>query len=90
MALPKEILTAAKPHIGTDLLRKAVVAIRQEIVAMGGEVRFHTAAEDIITDNGKLFGIIANGEEIPCNCLILAPGNAARPLSPAVWSGGLQ
>ena len=86
---PKEILTAAKPHIGTDLLRKAVVAIRQEIVAMGGEVRFHTAAEDIITDNGKLFGIIANGEEIPCNCLILAPGNAARPLFTCCMERGI-
>lgn len=77
---PKEILTAAKPHIGTDLLRKVVVAIRQEIVSLGGEVRFHTAAEDIIAKDGKITGVIAQGEEIPCDCLILAPGNAARPL----------
>ena len=77
---PKEILTAAKPHIGTDLLRKVVVAIRQEIVSLGGEVRFHAAAEDIIAKDGKITGVIAQGEEIPCDCLILAPGNAARPL----------
>lgn len=77
---PKEILTAAKPHIGTDLLRKVVVAIRQEIVSLGGEVRFHAAAEDIIAKDGKITGVIAQGEEISCDCLILAPGNAARPL----------
>lgn len=77
---PKEILTAAKPHIGTDLLRKVVVAIRQEITALGGEVRFHAAAEDIITKDGKITAVITQGEEIPCDCLILAPGNAARPL----------
>ena len=86
---PKEILTAAKPHIGTDLLRKVVVAIRQEIVSLGGEVRFHAAAEDIIAKDGKITGVIAQGEEIPCDCLILAPGNAARPLFTCCMERGI-
>ena len=77
---PEEILTAAKPHIGTDLLRKVVVAIRQEILKWGGEVLFHTAAEDITVQNGKVFSVIAAEKEIPCDCLIIAPGNAARML----------
>lgn len=77
---PKEILTAAKPHIGTDLLRKVVVAIRQEIIALGGEVRFHTALEDFTVCSGTVTGVMANGEEIACESVILAPGNAARPL----------
>lgn len=77
---PREILTAAKPHIGTDLLRKVVVAIRQEIIAQGGEVRFYTEAEDIEVIGKKVSAVFAGGERIACDCLVAAPGNAARTL----------
>lgn len=77
---PKEILTAAKPHIGTDILRKVVVVIREEIIRQGGEVRFHTLVEDVNLKNGRVVSVTANGEELPCDCLLMAPGNAARGL----------
>lgn len=77
---PKEILTAAKPHIGTDILRKVVVVIREEIIRQGGEVRFHTLVEDVNLKNGRVISVTANGEELPCDCLLMAPGNAARGL----------
>lgn len=35
-----DILYSYKPHIGTDVLRGAVAHIRDEIIALGGEVRF--------------------------------------------------
>ena len=37
---PPEILVSAKPHIGTDNLRRVVPALRARILAAGGEVRF--------------------------------------------------
>ena len=37
---PKEILYKQKPHIGTDILRVVVKNIREEIIRLGGEVRF--------------------------------------------------
>lgn len=37
---PKEIRLLAKPHIGTDILVKVVRSIREDIVRMGGDVRF--------------------------------------------------
>ena len=77
---PKEILADAKPHIGTDRLRTLIVAIRKEIISLGGEVRFHSPAEDLIVKDGKIAAVVTRGEKIPCDCLILAPGNAARPL----------
>ena len=77
---PKEILTDAKPHIGTDRLRTLIVAIRKEIISLGGEVRFHSPAEDLIVKDEKIAAVVTRGEKIPCDCLILAPGNAARPL----------
>lgn len=36
------ILRKAKPHIGTDYLRRVVKSIREEIIRLGGEVRFNT------------------------------------------------
>lgn len=39
---PESILYDAKPHIGTDILAKVVKNIREAIISMGGEVRFHT------------------------------------------------
>lgn len=35
-----DILYSYKPHVGTDVLRKTVAHIRDEIIARGGEVRF--------------------------------------------------
>ena len=37
---PEEITVMAKPHIGTDRLIETVRNMRQEIAALGGEVRF--------------------------------------------------
>ncbi len=74
----EKILTDAKPHIGTDVLKTIVKNLRQEVIAFGGEVRFDTCLEDLLTEEGKLKGIVANGEIIPCDRLILATGHSAR------------
>ena len=37
---PEEILGKAKPHIGTDKLQNVVKAIREEILSLGGEIRW--------------------------------------------------
>lgn len=37
---PEEILYKQKPHIGTDILKGVVKNIREEIIRLGGEVRF--------------------------------------------------
>ncbi|MBQ1235272.1 MAG: hypothetical protein IIX77_06590 [Oscillospiraceae bacterium] len=75
---PKDILYRAKPHIGTDKLRGVVKSIREEIIALGGDVRFHTCLEDILMQNGRVTGVRANGEAIPTNCVVLAIGHSAR------------
>lgn len=43
---PEEILYDSKPHIGTDILCRIVENMRESILAFGGEVRFHSLAED--------------------------------------------
>ncbi len=67
------------PHIGTDVFREIDVHIRNEIISLGGEVRFDTRLDDFIEENGAIKAILTNhGEEIPCEVLILAPGHSAR------------
>jgi uncharacterized protein len=75
---PDEILYIGKPHIGTDILKQVVKNIRETIIKLGGEVRFNSKLEDIIIKDKKLKSIIVNGEEIPCESLILAPGHSSR------------
>lgn len=75
---PKEILTKAKPHIGTDKLKEVVKKIREEIISLGGEVCFLSKVEDIKVKNGKAVSIVVNGGEIPAEDIILAVGHSAR------------
>ena len=76
---PSDILYLNKPHIGTDKLRDVVVNIRNDIVQMGGEVRFGTKLTDLIIENGALKQIEVNhNERIPCEVLVPALGHSAR------------
>lgn len=74
-----DIVYVAKPHIGTDVLARVVVAMRNEIIRLGGEVRFQTRLTDILTENGKVRGIVVNEtEKIDCSQVVLAIGHSAR------------
>ena len=54
---PEEILYAAKPHVGTDMLYGMVESIRNEIISLGGEIRFSARLDGIETDSSGLCGI---------------------------------
>lgn len=76
---PKEILYMAHPHVGTDLLRGVVKSIRQEIIRLGGEVRFDTKVDDFIIENDTIRGVITNKKElINSRHVLLAIGHSAR------------
>lgn len=76
---PIEIQYLAKAHIGTDILKEVVQGLRQEIIALGGEVRFRTKLTGLRKATGKMTGVRVNGnEEIPADTVILAIGHSAR------------
>ncbi|MBQ0083336.1 MAG: hypothetical protein KBS52_01020 [Clostridiales bacterium] len=77
---PKNILTDAKPHIGTDVLRNVVKSLRNEIEKLGGEIHFNTKLENIITENGKIKGAECSGKigKIETSHIVLAIGHSAR------------
>ena len=75
---PKEITYESKPHVGTDILKGVVKNIRNKIIELGGEVKFSSKLEYIKGSSGKIKSILVNGDEIPCEVLVLALGHSSR------------
>jgi len=81
---PEEILYKNKPHIGTDLLRDVVANIREEIIRLGGEIRFSSKLVGIDAPSGKIRAVkvqeVLNGESymLETENLVLAIGHSAR------------
>jgi uncharacterized protein len=87
---PEEILYVSKPHIGTFRLTGVVENMRQQIEALGGEVRFQQRVTDVLIDNGQLRGVILDsGEQIDSRHVILALGHSARDTFRMLHSRGV-
>lgn len=86
---PEEILKLAKPHIGTDLLKNVVKAMRTAIVQNGGEVRFRTPLTGIKVRGGRLAAVLADGQPVPCERAVLAVGHSARDTFEMLYKAGV-
>jgi uncharacterized FAD-dependent dehydrogenase len=81
---PEEILYVSKPHIGTFRLVGMVEKLRARITALGGEIRFSQRVDDLVVETDthggrRLRGVIlASGEILRSDHVILAPGHSAR------------
>ena len=76
---PEEIMYLSKPHIGTDILRKVIVNMRNKIISMGGEFRYNTKLTDINIESNSVKSIVVNDDEvIDCSVLVLAIGHSSR------------
>jgi uncharacterized protein len=85
---PEEILYEAHPHIGTFKLVKVVENMREQIIALGGEIRFRQRVTDLLIEEdgeGKqLRGLVvlnqATGQatELHADHVVLALGHSAR------------
>ncbi len=74
---PADILTRAKPHVGTDILRGVTQSLLDEITARGGKVMFNCRLDDVKECPGGLVAITTQGD-IYCGALVMAPGHSAR------------
>ncbi|MDO9625401.1 MAG: NAD(P)/FAD-dependent oxidoreductase [Pseudomonas sp.] len=76
---PEEILYVSKPHIGTFRLTGVVAAMREEIKALGGEVRFQQRVSDVLIEDGQLQGVVLDsGEQLLSRHVLLALGHSSR------------
>lgn len=74
---PEEITVKAKPHIGTDVLRRVVDNMLIHIDRLGGEVIYRCKLIDIIEKSDCVVAKTTKGD-IPCSALVLALGHSAR------------
>ena len=76
---PAEILYVAKPHIGTFRLVGVVEKMRQEIIDLGGEIRFSQKVIGFDIQDGQIAGVKIEGhDDLPANHVVLALGHSAR------------
>ena len=53
----EDILYESKPHIGTDILIDVVRNMRNEIISLGGDIRFNTQVTDIRVENEQITAV---------------------------------
>jgi uncharacterized FAD-dependent dehydrogenase len=76
---PPEIMYVSKPHIGTFRLTGVVSTMREEIISLGGEVRFASKLTDLLVQDGAVQGVVlADGTTLLSRYVVLAPGHSSR------------
>ncbi len=87
---PEEILYVSHPHIGTFRLVGMVEKMRETIIALGGEIRFQSRVNDIEVGNNQVRALIlASGERIEANHVVLAVGHSARDTFEMIHKRGI-
>lgn len=92
---PQEILVAAHPHIGTFKLVKVVETMREQILALGGEIRFQQRVTDFVIEDGHLRGLkvlhqdTGASSELRADHVVLALGHSSRDTFEALHARGV-
>jgi uncharacterized FAD-dependent dehydrogenase len=96
---PPEILVDAHPHIGTFKLVKVVENLREQIIALGGEIRFQQRVTDVLIEGApdarQVRGLTvldqATGQsyELPGNQVVMALGHSSRDTCAMLYQRGV-
>jgi len=76
---PSKILIESRPHIGSDVIKTLLVAMRQRLEDLGVEIRYGARVVELLKAGSRIVGVrLADGEELPLSPVLLAPGHSAR------------
>jgi uncharacterized FAD-dependent dehydrogenase len=97
---PPEILYESHPHIGTFKLVKVVEGIREQIVALGGEIRFGQRVVDVVLEeqgsSKQIHGLkvldVSDGQthELSARHVVMALGHSARDTFAMLYERGVD
>ncbi len=92
LGAPEDILTRAKPHVGTDKLLSVVRNADRRIRELGGEIYYRTRLDGIQFDStGNVVGVTVNRtQHIECGALCLCVGHSARDTYKMLMKHGIQ
>ncbi|MBK9275990.1 MAG: FAD-dependent oxidoreductase [Flavobacteriales bacterium] len=86
-----DILVDAHPHVGTNKLPGIITAMRDAILAAGGEVHFGRRVTDLIMEGGRTRGLrTLDGTEMPADHVVLATGHSARDIFRMLHAKGIR
>ncbi len=74
---PEEIRYLARPHIGSDNLRKIVPELRRQFQSLGGRMIFDSEVIDIKITGRRCTEVITAQQSYPCDMLLMAPGHSS-------------
>ena len=96
---PSDILYEAHPHIGTFKLVKVVEGIREQIIALGGEIRFEQRVSDVLLNHAHATPSLraltvenlADGShyELPASHVVMALGHSSRDTFAMLYERGV-
>ncbi len=94
---PVDILTDARPHIGSNLLPKVITAMRERLEACGVRVLFGKRVVRLLVDGSpgdgkgaRATGVVcADGDEIRGCAVVLATGHSARDVYTMLHAQGV-
>jgi uncharacterized FAD-dependent dehydrogenase len=84
-----DILTDARPHLGTNRLSRALFALRDELTAVGVTFAFETRFEGLRIRDGRVAGAVLNGELHETDGVFLGTGHSARDVHLALLEAGV-
>jgi len=76
---PAEIAVESRPHVGSNRLPKVLTALREHLAREGVTYRFETEAAGLRVEGGRVRAVLlAGGDEVPADAVVLAVGHSAR------------
>lgn len=83
-----------RPHVGTDVLSKVIVNIRNYLIENGCEVLFEHRVKEIKISGDKVTGVIVetpNGDvSMACDILLMGIGHSSRDTIRMLYDKGLE
>jgi uncharacterized FAD-dependent dehydrogenase len=92
---PAEILTDARPHIGSNRLPQVVSSLRRELETAGVQFRFGAKVVDLLIQHHgnapKTRGVrLADGTELEAEAVVLATGHSAADVYTMLATHGVE
>src|SRR5262245_41075280 len=88
---PPEILTDARPHIGSNKLPRVVTALREHLEAVGSAMRFSARVTGLVVHHRRAVGVrLADGGELVGRAVVVATGHSARDVHDLLLRTGVR
>lgn len=85
-----EILVEAHPHIGTNVLPRVIVAMRNSILNAGGEIHFNSRITELVIRNQEAKGVVLReGSIVEGIAVVLATGHSSRDIYRMLHESGI-